>query len=45
MSLADHTRSIIALSWSRMLGLEDEALLGEGSHHEVVTSDGSSATR
>ncbi|EXF26147.1 hypothetical protein BG28_00875 [Nesterenkonia sp. AN1] len=44
MSLADHTRSIIALSWSRMLGLEDEALLGEGSHHEVVTSDGSSAT-
>ena len=41
MSLADHTRSIIALAWSRMIGLGDEELLAAGSHHEVTTADGS----
>ncbi|MCH8570664.1 GNAT family N-acetyltransferase [Nesterenkonia sp. AY15] len=41
MSLADHTRSIIALAWARMIGLGDEELLGAGSHHEVIAADGS----
>lgn len=44
MSLADHTRSIIALGWARMLGLDDEELLGAGSRHELITADGSPVT-
>lgn len=44
MSLAEHTRSIIALAWSRLLGLADEELLGTGSRHELVTADGSAVT-
>lgn len=43
--LGDHTRSIVALAWSRMLGLGDEELLGgAGSRHELRTEDGSATT-
>lgn len=44
MSLEDHTRSIIALAWSRMLGLDDEELLGAGDRHQVITADGAAVT-
>ncbi|KUG60574.1 hypothetical protein [Nesterenkonia jeotgali] len=39
--LAEHTRSIIALSWARRLGLGDKDLLGPGSRHELSTPAGS----
>lgn len=43
-ALQDHTRSIIALSWSRMLGLPDEDLLGRPARHEITRPDGSAVS-
>lgn len=44
MSLAEHTRSIIALSWARILGLEDHQLLSPGAAHEMIAAEGSEVT-
>ncbi|GAA1148896.1 hypothetical protein [Nesterenkonia lutea] len=41
MTLQDHTRNIICLSWARILGLADDELLGTPSRHEVVQPEGS----
>lgn len=43
-ALQDHTRSIIALSWSRMLGLPDEDLLGRPARHEITRADRSAVS-
>ena len=41
MTLQDHTRSIISLSWSRILGLGDDALLNGSTRLEMSLMEGS----